>query len=310
MNKFNNIITIILLSFILLYCTPTNNNHSYLDQELPGEQPEIFAPSIVNTDEIEINIVLNSTYSEVFFTRIINGSFVIHHSELIDGAWSKPKPIQIFSNESEKSVAIDPTITQDGNTMYFLGISSEDYSKKQKPDIYKSTKHKGKWQLATKVGEPISTDEFAESYPVVVADGSLYFTSDRPGGFGKRDIYRAQLLEDGTFDQPENIGPEINSERSARGTFVSADESILITSNITDEKGFFVSLKRNGKWQKPKKIEIGESLDNDWIYFCPYMSPENEYFFFSKRLSDPPSGGWNEVTRGEVYWVDAKKILF
>ena len=259
------------LAFILQSCNTTNSYNSYLDQKLPDIIPELFAPSIVNTDSIEINTVFNSSFTEVFFTRIINKKFVIHHSELVEGNWNLPKPIQMFTDQEKESVAIDPSISQDGNTMYFLGISPEDRLKKSKPDIYKSQKIDGKWQLATKVGPPISTQEYAESYPVVVADGSLYFTSDRPGSLGKRDIYRAQYLGDGKFDSPINIGPEVNSEKGERSTFVSPDESFLITANTySDEKGFAVSFKKNGKWQRPTFFNLGEDINEDWIYLLKH----------------------------------------
>ena len=50
------------------------------------------------------------------------------HSELSDDNWTAPQPIKIHSNQDTTSVAIDPSITEDGNTMHFLGISSKDYS--------------------------------------------------------------------------------------------------------------------------------------------------------------------------------------
>ena len=203
-------LSVIGLSIFFISCKPTNSFNYYLDQKLPGITPELFAPSIVNTDSIEINTVFNYSFTELFFTRIIDGSFIIHHSELIDGKWNTPKPIQLFSDQDGESVSIDPSISQDGGTMYFLGISPEDRSNNAKPDIYKSQKIEGKWQLASKVEYPISTEEYAESYPVVVADGSLYFTSDRPESFGKRDIYRAQSLGEGKFDIPVNIGSNDN----------------------------------------------------------------------------------------------------
>jgi hypothetical protein len=310
MNRKYYFLSIIGLAFILQSCKPTNSYNSYLDQELPGKTPKLFAPSIVNTEAIEINTVFNSSFTELFFTRIIDGSFVIHHSELIDGNWTAPQPIQMYSDQDANSVAIDPSITQDGNTMYFLGINPEDRSNNSKPDIYKSQKIGSKWQIASKVEYPISTEEYAESYPVVVADGSLYFTSDRPDSFGKRDIYRAQYLGDGKFDTPLNIGSEVNSEKSERSTYVSPDESFLITANTyTDEKGFAVSFKKNNKWQTPIYIDLGEPLVKDWIYFCPYMSPDGKYFFFSKRYSNPPDSGWEGVTKGEVYWVNSDVIF-
>ena len=310
MNKKYFLLYLIGFNLLMLNCSQTHSNERYLDQEPPSVNPKLFAPSIVNTDSIEINTVFNSSFTELFFTRIINKRFVIHHAEFVDGKWSLPEPIQMFTDQESESVAIDPSISQDGNTMYFLGISPEDRLKKSKPDIYKSVKVNGKWQLATKVGAPISTEEYAESYPVVVADGSLYFTSDRPGGLGERDIYRAQYLANGEFGQPIHIGSEVNTEKGERSTYVSPDESFLITANTySDEKGFAVSFKKNGKWQKPTFFNLGETINEDWIYFCPYMSPDSNYFFFSKRYSDPPNSGWNGVTKGEVYWVSSKEIF-
>jgi len=309
MNRKYYFLSIVGLVFILQSCNTTNSYNSYLDQKLPDITPELFAPSVVNTDSIEINTVFNSSFTELFFTRIIDGNFVIHHSELIDGNWTVPQPIQMYSDQDANSVAIDPSITQDGNTMYFLGISPEERSKNSKPNIYRSQKDGGKWQIASKVEYPISTEEYAESYPVVVADGSLYFTSDRPDSFGKRDIYRAQYLGDGKFDKPVNIGSEVNSEKSERSTYVSPDESFLITANTyTDEKGFAVSFKKNNKWQTPIYFDLGQPLVKDWIYFCPYMSPDGKYFFFSKRHSNPPDSGWKGAVNGEVYWVNADVI--
>ncbi len=310
MNRRSYLSLIIGLALILQSCNSHNTNNSYLGQKPPGTLPELFAPSIVNTDEIEINTVFNSSLTEVFFTRIIDESFVIHHAELINGSWTAPQPIQMYSDRDSKSVAIDPSTTRDGNTMYFLGINPEDYSNDNKPDIYRSHKIEGQWQTASKVEYPVSTDEYAESYPVVVADGSLYFQSDRPGGFGKRDTYRAQYLGDGKFDTPVNLGSEVNSEESARSTYVSPDEKFLITSGTySEEKGFYISFKVNDKWQNAVHISFGKPFNEEWSYFCPYMSPDGRYFFFSRRYSNPPGGGWKEVTKGEVYWVNVDSIF-
>lgn len=298
------------ISLILFNCKQTNSVSGYFDKSPPADVPKLFAPSIVNTDSIEINTVFNPSFTELFFTRIMDKKFVIHHAEFIDGNWSLPKPIQMFAEQEKESVAIDPSISQDGNTMYFLGISPEDRIKNSKPDIYKSQKIDGKWQLATKVGYPVSTQEYTESYPVVVADGSLYFTSDRPGSLGQRDIYRAQYLGNGKFDTPENIGSEVNSEKGERSTYVSPDESFLITANTySKKKGFAVSFKKNGKWQRPTFFDLGENIEEDWVYYCPYMSPNNNYFFFSKRYSSPPNSGWKGVTKGEVHWVRSNEIF-
>ena len=276
---------------------------SYLGQEPPGTLPELFAQSIVNTDSIELNAVFNNSNTEFFFTRIIEKSFVIHHSELVDGQWTAPQPIQMFPDQEVISTAVDMTVTQDGKTMYFLGRYPGDAS----ADIFVSKKVGGKWQQATRVPEPISTVEYSEIYPVVVGDGSLYFVSDRPEGIGKRDIYRAQYLGDGNFDTPVSLGPVVNSEMGSGDTYVASDESYMIYGTNRPERGMYVAFNENNQWQEP--IYLGEPINSEWTDFCPYMTPDNKYFFFSRRYSDPPESGWNGVVKGEIYWVDAKIIF-
>jgi hypothetical protein len=279
---------------------------SYLDQKPPGTSPELFAPTIVNTDSVELNAVFNHSMTEFFFTRMINGSFVIHHAELIDGQWNLPKPIQMFPDTEAITTAVDMSITSDGKKLYFLGIYPQDSTATS--DIYQSEKIDGKWQLATKVGYPISTEEYNESYPVVVADGSLYFVSNRQGGIGRQDIYRAQYLGNGKFNTPKSLGSNVNTELGSGDTYVSPDERYLISNKRhTENPGLYVSFKVNEVWQP--LIYLGEPINSEWTDFCPYMSPDNKYFFFSRRYSDPPESGWAGVTEGKVYWVDARVIF-
>jgi hypothetical protein len=162
--------------------------------------------------------------------------------------------------------------------------------------------------LAKKVSYPVSTDAYTESYPVVVADGSLYFQSDRPGGFGKQDIYRAQYLGNGKFDVPKSIGAVVNTEEDSGDTYVSPDERYLIVNSRRKEApGLYVSFKEHDDWQTP--IFIKEPINSEWTDFCPYMTPDGKYFFFSRRYSDPPESGWAGVVKGEVYWVDSKVVF-
>ena len=299
-----------LSTFIILVIVFSCNKPeaSYLGQKTPGKQPELFAPSIVNTDSIELNAVFNNSMTEFFFTRVVNGSFLIYHSELVDGQWTAPNALQMFPDSKVNTTAVDMSLTPDGNTMYFLGANPENESFSALSDIYRSQKVNGKWKMAEKVGYPISTDEYDEAYPVVVADGSLYFVSNRPGGFGKQDIYRAQYLGDGKFDTPKSISPVVNTPLGSGDTYVAPDESYLISNKrFPENPGLYVSFKKDGNWQP--LIYLKEPINSEWTDFCPYMSPDGKYFFFSRRYSDPRESGWAGVIKGEVYWVDASVIF-
>lgn len=282
---------------------------AYFNQVPPSDIPKLFSPDVVNTEGIELNVVFNSSFTEMFFSRIVDHSFIIHHSELVAGNWTPVQPLQMYPDSITISVACDPTITQDGSTMYFLGVDPQNYANniapeelyRIPPDIYVSKKVNEKWQQANKVEHPLSTKHF-ESYPLVVGDGSLYFQSNRPNGAGGRDTYRAQYLVNGKFETPVSIN--LNSDKNAASSYINADEDYLITST---PKGFLVSFQESGKWQVPVPLEM--SYDKEWIYFCPYMSPDEKYFFFSRRYSGSSKNGWAGVTRGEVYWVRADAIF-
>jgi len=307
-NHFQLILIIIFQTILFQSCK--TNTPSYFNQKLPnGSTPELFALTKVNTKNVELNVVFNTSYTEMFFSRIVNGSFVIHHSELIDGIWTPIQAIQMYPGSISISVACDPTITQEGDTMYFLGVDPKNYSNdvnpaelyRIPPDIYVSKKIEGKWQIASKVESPVST-EHIESYPVVVADGSLYFLSIRSKNVGGRDIRRAQYLEDGKFDTPASISP--NLTKNTGSTYINPNEEYLISSN---GKGFRVAFKKNNKWQTPVNIKL--PYEDDWVYYCPYMSPDENYFFFSRRYYGSQKSGWAGVTKGEVYWVSADAIF-
>lgn len=303
--RFSYIFKISFLWFVLI--TSCRNSQVHLNFELPGNKPQLIAPNFINTDSVEINVVFNNAMDECFFMRIVNKHFLIFHTELKQKKWSKPEPIYMFNKDSI-SHAIDMTLTQDGKTMYFLGVSPRDIVDKNPPDIYKSVKINGKWQKATKVAHPVSTDEYVESYPVVVADGSLYFTSNRPDGIGGRDIYRAQFKENGTFEKPENLGPPISTIENDGTTYVSPDEQFLVTTP-KNSKGFHISYKRDNKWQPLKFLDVGIEFEDGWVYMCPYVSPDRKHLIYSRRYNNPNDKSWNGVEKGEVYWVDISRYI-
>jgi hypothetical protein len=153
---------------------------------------------------------------------------------------------------------------------------------------------------------PVST-KHSESYTCVVADGSLYFSSRRPGGHGASDIYRAQRLGDGAFAEPVNVGPPINTDSSEGDTYVAPDESYLIvTSRRPGGSGsadLYISFREDGGgWSEP--VNLGESINSPNVDFCPMVAPDGKYLFFSRRWG----ASWDETTRCEIYWVDARVL--
>ena len=274
-----------------------------LGEPVPGEQPELFAPGIVNTPAIELNGVVSPDGREFFFTRRIDDVFIMHRRRLEGGQWGAPAEVLLYEG-GHRATAVDMAYSPDGRLLYFLGrFDPEDPSAEGNLDIWVSETDGESYAAARVVPHPVST-EAAEYYPTAVADGSLYFSSNRPGGFGAGDIYRAQRLADGSFAAPVNVGPPINTAASEGDTYVAPDESYLIvTSRRPGGLGggdLYISFRHaDGAWSEP--VSLGPTVNSPLTDFCPMVTPDGRFLFYSRRHG----ASWEETTEGEVLWMDA-----
>lgn len=142
-------------------------------------------------------------------------------------------PIEINS----KSWDAHPTITKDGNTLYF---SSKRPGGQGARDLYLSTKDsEGKWTTAQNLGEIINT-KFDEISPYITPDGStLYFSSNGREGMGNYDIYKSKRIGNNQWSEPENMGAPINSEAADMffRLYGSGEDTLHFSSNRKDGYG-------------------------------------------------------------------------
>lgn len=156
----------------------------------------------VNTSKWETQPSFSGDGRTLYFIRGFHDRQGYYHQDIYtselhpDGSWGEPKrlPDHINSPGIEESVFIHP----DGQTLYF---SSDGWIGMGGLDIYMSRKlPDGNWSLPENLGYPINTHDDENSL-MVSGDGRLgYFASDRPGGFGKLDLY--------SFEIPEPFRPQ------------------------------------------------------------------------------------------------------
>jgi hypothetical protein len=273
------------------------------DTGWPGSTPELFAPGVVNTDGVEINLVFDRDITELFFSRTVDKVFFVYTSRLVDGTWTAPERLDLYP-EGMSGEAVDMALSPDEQSLYFLGITSE--GETTQSDIWVSERTDDGWSLARRLGPSVNT-EHSEFYPTVVADGSLYFVSDRPSELGPRNLYRAARRADDSFEVAIPIGPPIDTAQSKGDTFVAPDESYLIfSSRDRGGHGFgdlFVAFRnRNGGWTEPKNM--GPTINTKELEFCPMVSPDGRWLSFSRRYGE----SWPTTTDAEIYWMDASII--
>ncbi|MEX1189044.1 MAG: OmpA family protein [Bacteroidia bacterium] len=89
----------------------------------------------------------------------------------------------------------------------------------------------GKRDFKNVVPFKYNSPEFSNGHPAFSADGKkLYFSSDRPGGYGGSDIY-VSIYKDSTWSEPRNLGPGINSSGNELFPFVYNDSLLSFASN-------------------------------------------------------------------------------
>ena len=97
--------------------------------------------------------------------------------------------------------------------------------------IYRAEKNReGEWKVNKSL--PINSDHYSTGHPYVSPDGKrLYYTSDRPGGFGGTDIYYSEIHERGRIGPPINVGPVVNTEGNEMFPFINSEGRLFFSSD-------------------------------------------------------------------------------
>jgi outer membrane protein OmpA-like peptidoglycan-associated protein len=163
-------------------------------------------------------------------------------------ALSLGPPINTHGNEG--AICISP----DGQFLFFAACNRPDgYGS---CDIYWSGKSGDQWSEPFNLG-PVVNSEAWDSQPSFSSDGkTLYFASKRPGGKGSSDIWKTELMPDGDWMPPVNLGDSINTKDAEMAPFIHPDDlTLYFTSKGHPGMGgldlFYSRKDENNLWQKP-----------------------------------------------------------
>ena len=202
-------------------------------------------------------------------------------------------------NEATVSVSIDERRVYTYNDKSGLG------------DIYYSELYNGSFSpiIAVKTDD-VNTEERWETHYTVSPDGnSIFFVSDRLGGYGQRDIYFTEKVN-GEWTEAKNIGGNINSEWDEDAPFVGLDNNVLYFSS-TDSTSMgrfdiFMSIRdENNIWSDPVNLGYPINSVGDDLFYTHTADGLKAY------LSSFRKGGMGEK---DIYRIDAnsgvKNIAF
>ncbi|HNP24376.1 MAG TPA: OmpA family protein [Panacibacter sp.] len=259
-----------------------------------AENNYVFAPEnlgdSINSEFSEYYPSFTIDDSTLVFTRRANGireDFI--ESRKIKNGYSKAVKINGSLNEEPSKGGTN--ISQDGEWLIFAG----NFAGKGLGnfDLYISYNTPTGWSEPINMGANINTG-FWESSPSVAPDkNAIYFSSDRPGGYGGRDLYVSYRSTSGKWSPAENMGPGINTNGDEIAPFIHADNKTLYytSGGLAGYGGTDIYVTRkddNGNWGLPENLGFPvNTIENEGSLF---VAADGITAYYASDRSDSRGG--------------------
>lgn len=321
---------IITLAILATACMSGHNDNNdaavirgdYFGQTPPGDTAELFAPGIISTGMNERDLAITPDGNEIFFCREA-GNYrynTIFHTRRINNIWTNPEVFEYCTNPDYKY--IEPHISHDGTKLFFISTMPADSATAGNEDLWISEKTDGRWTKPHNAGLPVNTAS-KEYFPSVTRDGTIFFTH-LDTTVNDEFIYRSRLVN-GTYQQPEKLGSNVNIGEARYNAFVASDESYIIIPayGMPDSYGgtdCYISFRDSlDRWSQPLNMgpEVNSANGSEW---SASVSTDGHYLFFmsarmgsdhlSRLNSESMQDLHNSPQNGnsDIYWISSSVI--
>jgi len=243
----------------------------------------------INSSYPEINPVSNSSGNVLIYTSLQRFYNAILFSEFKDSSWSTPTNLnaQLFADGPISTVGI----SENGKSVVLSRNDNDDFNLYlSKFDSIKKT-----WSQLEKLPKEINGRSWETFGSLSKSGDTLYFSSNKDGGFGGFDLYMSVKAPTGLWSNPTNLGSEINTSLDESAPFITNQGKKLFFSSRghTTMGGYdiFVSTRNDGRWNVPQNLGYPLNTTDDDIYFFPIG--EGKKGFISRAT--PESQGDNDI---------------
>ena len=227
--------------------------------------------------------------TQLIFTRTAkNKNQNIYRSEFKKGKWNKSRAFgsELNSSKNEGMAKFEAH----GKAFYFAGCMREDTE--GGCDIYEAQLLEGEVSEINKVEGYLNSTSW-DSQPSITCDGmTMYFSSNRQGGFGGADIWVSFLRDDNQWSAPENLGPEINTIGDEEAPYISNDGlTLYFSSNGHPGQGdgdLFLSRSIGRGWSSP--VNLGYPINSPAKELGVYVQADSKTAYFSSARKGSTGG--------------------
>jgi tetratricopeptide (TPR) repeat protein len=215
----------------------------------------------------------------------------IYISPKKDSEWQTPIMLDTNINTSVHDACTG--LSADGEKL-LLYRTSKDF---KSGDIYESIYTNKKWSDPVLLGTIVNSPDYLETSACYSPNGEIiFFSSNRPGGYGGKDLYLTRKLSNGKWAEPFNLGPTINTEYNEDAPFVHpAMNTLFFSSEGHKNMGGYDIFRSNfdeaGTFSEPENLGCPINTVNDDIFFVlstdasmGYLSSQREGGFGSQDI--------------------------
>lgn len=174
--------------------------------------------------------------------------------------------------------------TRDGNIMFFTRWTRKEG--KTSSAIYRCERTDTGWSDPVKLGAPVNIEGYNSTQPFVTANGYLLFSSDRPGGTGKYDLWYAAL--DSSFEaySVTNMGNVVNTAGDDQSPYYHQQSGTLVfaSNGRTGMGGFDIYYAKN----EFNFTRFGQPVNPG----MPVNSVKDDLYFISTDEDNLWNSGW------------------
>jgi len=231
----------------------------------------------INTKYSEYVPLISADEQMLFFTSRRSGSTGgqldpneqpfedIYVSNKKENIWTAPQKLPEGINTATNDACVG--LSPDGQILFIFRTNEDLMS----GDLYECRMGLDEWEKPKKLPSNINSEYIETSASITIDDKVLYFSSDRPGGYGGKDIYKVVRLPNGKWSKAINLGPVINTKYDEDAPFIHSDSKTLYFSSTGHQNmggyDIFKSELEKKVWSNPENLKSPINTVNDDIFF-------------------------------------------
>lgn len=278
-------IQLVILSFFISISSLAQNSDNYDSLMLYYNQTKKPVPNLSLDTITEYAPSISADGKRMIVQYNLNGRDLLYETTRDNkGEWTTPKPITTINNFNGKAFIFAPSISFDGNSLYFCAT----YEEGDQMNIYFSRRLNDGWSEPEPIPGKVNTPTGYEGFPSISADGkTLYFVK----GPGKEDlrkndefctsIYSSRLQDNGEWDVPMKLPAPVNIACEKAPRIMADGRTLIFSSNREGGKGGYdmyqSRMNEINEWSYAYPLDYVNTAESDQL---PCISPEGDEMYY------------------------------